>query len=125
MFVMYLPVLASSALVGFFTDSAKAAGISNARLFGQSEVFEPTRDLLGHPSYPAQRVQDVDHCENAELFLPGKRLVALDNNVSQLETPRNIYCQQSLINDHYASIIRGFSYPSAPTRMMKKVPVPY
>ncbi|KNZ45131.1 uncharacterized protein VP01_845g4 [Puccinia sorghi] len=68
------------ALVGFFTDSAKAAGISNARLFGQSEVFEPTRDLLGHPSYPAQRVQDVDHCENAELFLPGKRLVALDNN---------------------------------------------
>ncbi|KNZ44826.1 trehalose-phosphatase [Puccinia sorghi] len=77
---MFRLVLTALAFVGLFTGSAQPAGISNAKLFGRGEVFEPTRDLLGYPSSSSRQVQYLDHCDDADLSFPGKRLIALDND---------------------------------------------
>lgn len=131
MFTMYRPILAALTLVGLFNGSAQAAGIRNDRLFGQGQVFEPTQDLVGEPSDSARQVQDVNHCYEADfsLFFPGKTLIALDNDVSQLikQLPfrGKMYNNRQSLNYHYASIIRGYSRPSTPPRIRNKVPVTY
>jgi len=73
-------VLVALALVGLFTGSTQVAGMEDAELFGEYQVFDPTQNLLGTRPGNARPVAYVDHCGRAELSFPGKRLIALDND---------------------------------------------